>query len=253
VGGRHVHAHGVSAPARHLAPEAKVLATFVFVLAVVTTPREQWWAFAGHAAVILVVAAVAGLGPVALGRRLVLEVPFVAFAVLLPFVGRAPHVDVLGLSLSRPGLWAAWAILAKGTLGVAAAAVLAATTELADLVTGLERLRVPRTITSIMAFMFRYGDVLGDEVHRMRVARESRGDRPGWLWQSRGVAATAGALFVRSYERGERVYLAMASRGYTGSMPSLDRDRGDDRRSWLVCALPAATAIAVAAAAVVTA
>lgn len=252
MSGRHVHARGVSAPARHLAPEAKVLATFVFVLAVVVTPRGQWWAFTAHAVVVLTVAALAGLGPTTLGRRLALEVPFLAFAVLLPFVGRAPHVDVLGLSLSRPGLWAAWAILAKGTLGVAAASVLSATTEVPDVVLGLERLRVPRTITSIMAFMFRYGEVLGDELRRMRVARESRGDRPGWLWQSRGVAATAGALFVRSYERGERVYLAMASRGYTGSMPSFASDR-DDRRGRLVCALPAASAVAVAAIALVRA
>ena len=217
----------------------------MFVLAVVATPREQWWAYGAHATIVVTVAALVGLGPMALARRLALELPFVAFAVLLPFVGRAPHFDVLGLSLSRPGLWAAWAIVAKGTLGVAAAAILAATTEVTELIAGLERLRVPRTITSIMAFMFRYGDVLGDELHRMRVARESRGDRPGWLWQARGVASTAGALFVRSYERGEWVYLAMASRGYAGTMPSLGTARGGTSGS-LRCAAPAAAAVVIA-------
>ena len=76
-----------------------------------------------------------------------------------------------------------------------------------------------------MAFMIRYGDVVTDEMSRMRIARESRGGRARWLWQARATATSAGALFVRSYERGERVYLAMESRGYTGSMPSLRRRR----------------------------
>lgn len=245
MGGGHSHPTiGAGRRSRRLAPHAKVLATFVFVLAVVTTPREQWWAYGAHAVIVVAVAAAAGVEPGALIRRLGLELPFVAFAVLLPFAGRAPHVDVLGLTLSRPGLWAAWAIVAKGTLGVAAAAVLAATTEVTELIAGLETLHVPRTITSIMAFMARYGDVLGGELQRMRIARESRGDPAGWLWQARGVASSAGALFVRSYERGERVYLAMASRGYTGSMPPLDRRHDGGSR---VCAVPAMAAVVVAA------
>ena len=64
--------------------------------------------------------------------------------------------------------------------------------------------------------MVRYGDVIGDELRRMRIARESRGAGGSRLGQARAVATSAGALFVRSYERGERVYLAMASRGYVG-------------------------------------
>jgi cobalt/nickel transport system permease protein len=224
----------------------KVVATLVFVFAVVSTPREQWWAFVVDATVVVATAAAAGIRPLALARRLTIELPFVAFAMLLPVMGRAPHVDVLGLSLSRPGLWAAWAILAKGTLGVAAASVLSATTQVTELVAGLERLRVPRTLTAIMAFMFRYGDVVTDEVRRMRVARESRGDRPGWLWQARGVAATTGALFVRSYERGERVYLAMASRGYAGTMPPLELGHRHDGSAWRACAVPAAAAVVTA-------
>ncbi len=67
--------------------------------------------------------------------------------------------------------------------------------------------------------MVRYGDVIADELRRMRTARLSRG------FEARGprhwgvLAKSAGALFIRSYERGERVHLAMLSRGYTGSMP----------------------------------
>ena len=78
----------------------------------------------------------------------------------------------------------------------------------------------------------------------MRVARESRGDTARWLWHARAMASSAGALFVRSYERGERVYLAMESRGYTGSMPSLPHDEPPIR--WFACLLPAIAAAAIA-------
>jgi cobalt/nickel transport system permease protein len=56
------------------------------------------------------------------------------------------------------------------------------------------------------------------------------------------VATSAGALFVRSYERGERVYLAMESRGYTGTMPV--RSVAASVRSWILCLLwPLAAAV----------
>ena len=57
---------------------------------------------------------------------------------------RDPTVDVLGLQLSQPGLWAAWNIVAKGTIGVAASIVLASTTSVPHVLQGLERLHVPR-------------------------------------------------------------------------------------------------------------
>ncbi|MEZ5217035.1 MAG: cobalt ECF transporter T component CbiQ [Ilumatobacteraceae bacterium] len=205
-------------PIHRLAPEAKLLGVLVWVFAVVSTPRHAFWAFAIHAAVALTVASLAGLPPHRLARRLVVEVPFVAFAVLLLIVGRGERTSVLGVSLSVAGLWAAWNILAKATLGVVASVVLASTTPVPRLLRGLERLRVPSLFVAICGFMVRYADVLTNELHRMRIARISRGDDPRWIWQARAVAGTAGALFVRSYERGERVHLAMLSRGFDGRL-----------------------------------
>lgn len=241
--GERLHIHGTS-PLHRLAPECKLAATFLFVFAVVSTPREAFWAFGAHAAVVLAVAAVAGIAPHTLARRLVIEVPFVAFAVLLPIVGRGERVEVLGVSLSVAGLWAAWNILAKATLGVAASVILASTTPVADLLHGMERLRVPRVFVGICGFMVRYADVITGEMRRMKVARESRGHDPRWIWQARAVAASAGALFIRSYERGERVYLAMVSRGYDGSMPRLEQ-RLTGRGEWLSALVVPAIAVTI--------
>jgi cobalt/nickel transport system permease protein len=231
-------------PLHGLAAHAKVVATLCFIAAVVATPRTQAWAFGFHAVIVGTVAAVARINLLALLRRLAIELPFIAFALALPVIGGGPRVDLLGVSLSRAGLWAAWSIVAKGTLGVAATAVFASATSVPQMIAAFERLRVPRALTAIMAFMIRYADVVTDEMHRTRVARESRGDRARWLWQARAVASSAGTLFVRSYERGERVFLAMTSRGYTGSMPSFDLRTA--RGSWARCMAPAAVASVVA-------
>ena len=204
-----------------LAPELKIVAVFVFVLAVVATPREAFWAFAAYGTIVLAVAGLAGVPFGTLLRRLRIEVPFLGFALFLPIVGSSPRVDVLGVGLSEPGLWAAWNIVAKGTIGVAASIVLSSTTPVADLLRGLERLHLPKALTAIAGFMVRYLDVIVGEAGRMAVARQSRGYDPRWLWQARALASSAGTLFVRSFERGERVHLAMVSRGYAGAMPDL--------------------------------
>ena len=75
--------------------------------------------------------------------------------------------------------------------------------------------------------MLRYVDVVGGEMRRMRIARESRGFQGRDVRHLQVVAQSAGALFIRSYERGERVHLAMLSRGYTGTMPAVHDLRAD--------------------------
>ncbi|RBY96686.1 cobalt ECF transporter T component CbiQ [Blastococcus sp. TF02-8] len=230
-----------------LPPQAKLLAVLGFAVVVVATPVHAGWAPAAYTAYLLLVlgvATAAGIGPGRLARGLVVEIPFVAFALLLPVVARGPRVDVLGLSLSESGLAAGGGLLAKATLSILAATVLAATTEPRSLLRGLERLRLPHLLVQILMFMIRYADVVGSELHRMRVARESRGFTGGGVRGLRVMAATAGALFVRSYERGERVHLAMLSRGYSGSMPG-GRVVPAGARPWaLALSLPAA-AVAV--------
>ena len=62
--------------------------------------------------------------------------------------------------------------------------------------------------------------MIADELRRMRLARSQRGDT-----RALAVAVAArpragiGALAVRTFERGERVHVAMLARGYDGRMP----------------------------------
>lgn len=245
MGAGHVHALFVHGDSRlhRVAPQCKVAALVGFVLAVATTPREAFWAFGLYALALAALARVAHLGLGHVATRLTIELPFLAFALFLPIVGGGERTDVLGLSLSVSGLWGAWNIVAKGTLGVAAGIVLASTTSVAEVLHGLDRLRLPRVFVAVAGFMVRYLDVTAAELHRMSIARRSRGHDPRWIWQARAVASTAGTLFIRSYERGERVHLAMVARGYDGTLPGTV-EREDAPTDWVVClALPVTAAL----------
>ncbi len=143
-----------------------------------------------------------------------------------------------------PGLQAAATIALTATFGLLATSILAATTSLPDIITGLEQLRVPRVFTVVAAFMVRYLEVLGAELTRMRTAALCRCAHPRWLWQVREVTAALGALIARSFQRGERVYLAMASRGYTGTLPTALTNAAAPRATWVgALAVPALAAL----------
>ncbi|WP_431942250.1 cobalt ECF transporter T component CbiQ [Micromonospora marina] len=252
AGHTHVLYRESGSPVHRLPPEVKIAAMVLFTVAVVATPREAYWAFGGYALLVAVVAALARVGPRWLLSRALIELPFVLFAFALPFLGAGERVEVAGLALSVDGLHGAFNILAKGTLGVLASLLLAATTTTRDLLLGLDRLRCPQILTQIATFMLRYLEVLVGEARRMRVARVSRGDDPRFLWQLRGFAAGVGALFLRAFERGERVYLAMLSRGYTGRMPAVWQGAGAATAGqWAAAATVPAIAATIAAVALV--
>jgi cobalt/nickel transport system permease protein len=235
-------------PLHRLRPECALLAQILFVFAVVATPREALWAFALYGLILVTLIGIAGLPLGFVAKRLTIETPFLVFALLMPFFGSGEKVTILGIPMYVSGLWSAWNILIKGTLGVMAAIIVSATTPMADLLRGLERLHLPRTFTSVLGFMIRYLDVIAGEAHRMKVARESRGYDPRWIWQVKAFAASAGALFIRSYERGERVHLAMLSRGYSGALPTFDEGNAPGSMWAAALAVPTLAALIAGAA-----
>lgn len=237
------HAHPLhragDSPVHRLPAEVKIVAAFLGVLCVVATPREEFGVFAGYLALLAGIWVLARVPPGWILLRSLIEAPFVALAVLLPFTGHGERIEVLGLSMSVPGLLAAWNILVKGTLGVLTSLTLAATTPMPDLLAGLRRLHAPPLVTTIATLMLRYVEVIVAEARRMRLARVSRGHDPRFLWQAGATARGIGSLFLRSYERGERVHLAMLSRGWTGTMPELARPRATPRQWATGMAAPA--------------
>jgi cobalt/nickel transport system permease protein len=208
------------------------MAVLSFIIVSAATPITQWQAFIAYFAAIFIVSLVAKIPRATLLKRSLIEIPFILFAILMPFFGTGERFEVGPFNLYRESLLAAAGIVAKGTLGVLSAVVLSTSTTARELLRGLEKLHLPKLMVQIAAFMLRYVNVISDEMERMKVARESRGFIATGLKDWKVIAIAASALFIRSYERGERVHLAMLSRGYTGVLPH-DMSEGASLRIWL--------------------
>jgi cobalt/nickel transport system permease protein len=171
-------------------------------------------------------------------KRALIEIPFIFFAILMPFFGTGEKFEIAGIELYREGLLAGTSIVVKGTLGVLAAVILSTTTTAREILRGLERLKLPAVMVQIASFMLRYVNVISDEMERMKVARESRGFVATGIKHWKVLATSAAALFIRSYERGERVHLAMLSRGFDGNLPSLENNKATQRQWAIALSLP---------------
>ena len=219
-----LHRTGVAgdpaSPVHRLDPRAKIVGLAGITVVAVSTPLRAWPAYVACALALAAIAAAARVGPRLVWSRVRVVLPLVVLAAaFVPFVRGGPAVDVGPLSLSQAGLGTLALVSAKAAIGAIGAVLLGATTSFPDVLHGLERLRAPRLLIVIAAFMYRYVFVIAGEGRRMRAALAARAYRPRHLGQVAALGRMATALFLRSYERGERVYLAMLARGYGGTMP----------------------------------
>ena len=209
----------------HLLPShLKILAVLAFISVSVSTPITRWPAFIAFFLLLVATAYASKIPLLLLFKRALIEIPFIFFAILMPFFGTGEKFEIAGIELYREGLLAGISIVVKGTLGVLAAVILSTTTTAREILRGLERLKLPAVMVQIASFMLRYVNVISDEMERMKVARESRGFIATGIKHWKVIATSAAALFIRSYERGERVHLAMLSRGFDGNLPTLVTD-----------------------------
>ena len=201
----------------------KLLVTFLAVAVCVSTPPAQFWVFGAYFVVLAVAIAAARVSVAVLLRRIAVAVPVAACsALLIPFLPAQDGGAVFefgGLHVSHAGLLILWNVLAKSCFGVACLVLLAETTPFAELMPAMQRLRFPAFALMITGMTHRYLFVLGDEARRMMRARDARGYRGRGLWDARIIGNMIGALFLRAFERGERIHLAMAARGFRGPLP----------------------------------
>jgi cobalt/nickel transport system permease protein len=212
-----------ASPIHRLDPRAKIVGLVAVTLVAVSTPISAWPVFVACALVLGVVARLARVRVRDIWRRARFVLPLVLVAALLiPLFRRGGESWALGpLTVHEAGLETFAAVAAKATIGTVAAVLLGATTTFPSVLRGLEALRAPRLLVLIAAFMYRYLFVIVEEVGRMRAALAARGYQPRNALQASALGRVATALFLRTYSRGERVYVAMLARGYDGRMPRL--------------------------------
>jgi cobalt/nickel transport system permease protein len=191
----------LDSPVHRLPAGVKLVGALVTVVAVVALPRGSWASFIAIAMLLAGVTAVSRI-----------PVRFIAWrlATLEPLA-----LGAAGLAFFQPDGGLIFAtLMAKTTLCLFTAILLSNTTSFSALLAVMRRARVPALLLSTVALMYRYLFVLTDEAQRMRRARLSRTFRPGRWWTWRILGTVIGQLFVRSTERAERIYAAMAARGW---------------------------------------
>jgi len=240
--------HGTS-PVHRLDARAKLLATLVFVLATsATPPRVEALALLGALALAAVVASRIPLLEAL--KRSSLVLPFAGMVALsLPFTRAGEMLwsgTLLGwtLTVTDQGLWAFASLLVKAWLSAWVSGLLVATTPFPELLAGMRALYIPNILVTLIGFTYRYLFVLVDEAMRLNTARDARSVGSGGtlLWRAKVLGAMIGSLFIRSYERSERIYQAMASRGYAGQMLTVAQPVWRARDLWITIAWGAALA-----------
>lgn len=221
-------------PVHTLDPRTKVILTLLFILSNVLLPDGAWSAFLLSFGLVLFASALARLGIFYAVKRSFVALPFALAAITAIFA--IPGEPVAAFSLgpwnlvaTAPGLVRFGSIVVRSWLSVQMAILLAATTKFPDLIHALRHLRVPAVLVSIVSFMYRYLFVLSDEVLRLLRARDSRSARLAesggsvpLAWRAKVAGNMAGQLFLRSYERSDRIYSAMQARGYSGQLLTLN-------------------------------
>ena len=214
-------------PLTRLDARAKVIATLAFIVIVVSFERYAVAALLPLAAYPVVLAVLGDVPAAPLVRKLLLAAPFaVLVGAFNPLLDRAPMLAFGEIAVAAG--WVSFAsILVRFALTVGAALVLVAVTGMHTLCAALARLGVPQVLTAQLLFLFRYAFVLGGEAARMAAARELRSGGRALALSAYGPLL--GHLLLRSFERAQRVHLAMVARGFDGELRTLRAPRWSSR------------------------
>jgi cobalt/nickel transport system permease protein len=202
-------------PLHRLDARIKLVAALVFVCTVVATPMGAWQLLGTLGLVLFFLIGLSGIPPRELARRWLGLFLVVGFLVIMAAPVH-PARERLGLPV------VAMSILIKNGLALLTMLLLAGITPFPRLLVAMRKLGMPLILVSTLQFMDRYRHVLLDELDRMATARRARtfGRRRTLSWSV--LTGLIGMLFLRTFERAERVHDAMIARGWQGALHSLD-------------------------------
>ena len=221
----HLEIHGETVLSQ-VKPELKIFTTFCIVFSIAFLSLENSFLIFLQFLIVLYFLYVSKIRIKTYFKRLSIDIPFILFALFLPFISKGDNkilFEIFSVSIYETGFNEMISILIKITLCVSLAIVLTATTSNIEIIYGLQKLKLSPLLISILSFAIRYIDVFIDEFKRVRVAMRSRGYDEKGIKGLKPIAYASGALLIRGYERGERVYNSMLSRGFNGSIELKER------------------------------
>ena len=229
--GQHEHEHTLGlerytylvSPIHDLDPRFKVIASLLLIIGVVIGPPLRPAEFALLLALLLAITLIARVPMRWMLSRSLLVLPIALGIAIFAPLSRATSFSVEGITQAyADNYWMIWAIASKSWVSTYTMLLLSATTPVPRLFEGLRALKMPTIFITLLTFLYRFTDVFALQLRTMRQAVASRApELKGWRL-IRLYGNLAGNLFIRAYERGERVHAAMLSRGYDGVLPTTD-------------------------------
>lgn len=222
-----------ASPWHRLTPQIRIACALLFVFAAALTGNGRWWTWLIYSIGLAILLSVSRITFPVLLRRVALESTFVG-VVLIGTLFRSGGTVLFQwgwLQITTEGLTVLGSVSWKALLSLLMLNLLVLTTSIPALLHGMMALKMPPLLVAIMASMYRYIGVLSEEFTAMQRAAASRNLTGSDRWRRLVVGNMFGSLFIRTYERGDRVYQAMLARGYTGLPPVHDLPK-PQRTDW---------------------
>ncbi len=232
----HLELHKLSRLSK-VKPQTKLLGIFLIILSIAFFSMNNLKLFMIHICCVVYLLFISKISFKTYLKRLSIDIPFVLFAIFLPFISKGNGKifgEYLGLTIYETGLIEMRNLIFKITLCVTLAIILTATTSTIELIYGMQKLNISPLLISIFSFAIRYIDVFIDELKRVKISMKSRGYSEKGLKNLQPIAFASGAMLIRGYERGERVYNSMISRGFNGYLELHDREYKNTNMIYLI-------------------
>jgi cobalt/nickel transport system permease protein len=206
------HHWKIESPIHKFDPRIKIIISFLLLFAVVLTPNGRFTDYIFFVPMILALLYISKLPIISILKRMAVALPIVVIiAISLPFLAKN-RIEGIENFIS---------VIIKAISAIWIMTLLTATTRFRDLVAGMQKLHFPTIFTSIMGFMYRYIFLLIDEAEHLNIGRRSRSFGNKSYLAMKGFGWMISSLFIRSFERGERIYHTMCSRGYSGEYKTM--------------------------------
>jgi cobalt ECF transporter T component CbiQ len=169
-----------------------------------------------------------GLGLVAWGGMLLSRVPLnqMAWFLLAPLwatlgimagysvgFGATAIAKIGPLTVYQEGVWQGLGVVARVMADMGWVGLLFLTTPFPRILDALRWLRVPGVLVDTLGFMYRYVFLLWDEFSAMHTSAKARGGMATTFGGMKSVGAIIAQIFLRAYDRAERIQQAVQARG----------------------------------------
>ena len=197
-----------------LHPTAKLLATVLFIVTVVSFNRYSFLRLVPFIFYPAILMAFSEVPHIILFKRFLIALPFCLFAGIANVIFERSYAFAIGTVPVSYGVLSLLTILLRVYLCVIAVLLLVAVTPLSDIVQSMGFLKLPFIFIVVFEVTYRYIGVLLEEAYSMYIAYTLRNFKKGGV-KIRDMGSFAGQLLFRSMDRSDRIYNAMKCRGYT--------------------------------------